>query len=109
MFGRCRWTWERTALVMQASRVNTLKLAVRGLRNAVLDRGNPGGSLTECNTLEVIHNAINRRLASALDEWERTGSQPDWDQVLGSIPTDGEAYIGPSGGWIEFGVEMRRS
>lgn len=86
---------------MSGERDLVLKLAIRGLREVLLERPAPS-DLTGGNATHVVRGRIVYELQRALGSWEMTKTEPAWLSVVESVPVDGMAYVGPTGGWVDF-------
>jgi hypothetical protein len=89
---------------LAADREVGLRLAVRGLAD------HPFPPLVPAEHYHAVHRTaeetIGRRitdwLTKTLAQWDETGDEPDWAEVLADLETDGAEYVGPSA-WVEFG------
>lgn len=92
---------------MASDRDVALRLVVIGLAADLVPPSTPPGTtpLLARNAADTMLQRVTTRLRQALEIWERTGEEPDWEHVTASMATDGSEYVGPTGTWVEFDEE----
>lgn len=81
----------------------TLRLVISGITQTLEQPPPHGGDLhTTRNAAETIFRRVDRGLRQAVEDWDRTGREPDWHAVVDRMRTDGWEFVGPTGHWVEY-------